>query len=240
MQQKKYDKAKERFKIQRARNEDNVHKLRKEFLDKEKGHWRNVALAQEAEEWERKQRGEAMEIVEFLELERRFDGEARRRSAPAQMQERREVPVFEDVLKLPLPMSRSVSRETQQEEDEQENLRDVTPEGPATLGPIRPLRTPAKQIITTVAVDFGDAEDEEMGGEDKENAAPSAEVQAILKTPMTIDRAAALAAIEWRRGRARSFVAGASGLATPGKLGVSVDKRDVSAPAITMSVGRKK
>jgi len=84
----------------------------------------------------------------------------------------------------------------------------------------------------------------EGGGEDKENQTPqkqpSQTMQEVLKTPMTMDRAAALAAIEYRRGRAKSFM----NAQTPKKMDMGAgggERRDVSAPPlITMSVGRRK
>ncbi|TKX24969.1 hypothetical protein C1H76_2746 [Elsinoe australis] len=266
--EKKYEKAKDRFKLQRSKNEEAMQAVKSEFLEKEKDHWRNVAVAQEAEEWERTLRIQANELIEFVELERTFEIETikRRRTseetkeevrsvsegtADVAVEEETEDATMEDTTVVPEPRqqhprdeepveSRPVSRgsetaEPEQEEDDDhlhvqrssESLREVTPEGPPSMS-IRPFHTPAKQV-TRVPVDFGDVED-------KENRAPAV-AAAVLKTPMTMDRAAALAAIEYRRGRARSFM---NAQMTPKTLAL-VDKRDVSAPAmVTMTVGRKR
>ncbi|KAG8623876.1 hypothetical protein KVT40_008852 [Elsinoe batatas] len=275
--EKKYEKAKERFKQQRARNEEVVQALKGEFLEKEKGHWRNVAVAQEAEEWERRLRVEASELVEFVELEKRFELELVRRrwTAPAVREsvkedkkvqaveiraevmdlneeaivleeeengegektlvvpEQRQRRVLQEVTIESRPVSRGSDTAHSETDDrlnpqsDHESLREVTPEGPPSMS-IRPFATPARQVIR-VPVNFDDVED-------KENKAP-ATVADVLKTPMTMDRAAALAAIEYRRGRARSFM---NAQMTPKTLGIA-DKRDVSAPAtVTMTVGRKR
>jgi len=88
--------------------------------------------------------------------------------------------------------------------------------------------TPKKQTLT-IPVRFGD---------DKENTTPQeGQDTSVLKMPLTIDRAAALAAIQYRRGRAKSFV---NGQVTPKKLLLVDPRRDVSAPPlVTMSVGRR-
>ncbi|KAF2148524.1 hypothetical protein K461DRAFT_297935 [Myriangium duriaei CBS 260.36] len=258
--EKKYEKAKDRFKLQRVKNDEAMHKARAEFLEKEKGHWRNVAVAQEAEEWERKLRTDATELVSFLELERNFDVGSRKSisrpasvvkshtrhveqpSAPAQEQPDQDMPDSTTDEQSPTASRRAtpdLDTATSRPSSRQHLHpnphidRELTPEGPPSM-PIRPYHTPAKQV-TRIPVDFGDAEPE-TDSEDKENAQPPT-VADVLKTPLTIDRAAALAAIEYRRGRARSFM---NAQMTPKTLAV-VDKRDVSAPAmVTMSVGRKK
>ncbi|GAM91598.1 hypothetical protein ANO11243_096500 [Dothideomycetidae sp. 11243] len=249
--QKKYEKAKDRFKLQRAKNDEAMHKARSEFLEKEKGHWRNVAVAQEAEEWERKLKTEAMDLVAFLELEKKIDAEAassRNSIAPAQSEARPEPLRATSIPPIRLP-DEDEEVDTQMADDDDQNQstrhlsastapdsREVTPDVPPSLA-IMNYITPAKQT-TRIRVDFGDSGDEEAdsGEEDKENARPPPQ-QDVLKTPLTIDRAAALAAIEYRRGRARSFV---NGQVTPKVLSLA-DKRDVSAPAaVTMSVGRKR
>ncbi|PNS18491.1 hypothetical protein CAC42_6308 [Sphaceloma murrayae] len=262
--EKKYDKAKDRFKMQRAKNEEAIHVLKTDFMEKEKGHWRNVAMAQEAEEWERKLRIDYQGLLDFVELERRFEAESLRGEqtpgevAPHQLQMKedvetaiQEVDVDVDMEKVTVAQDRQsrqatesnaeftrpTSRGSEAAEDSEnerlmaqrssDSLREVTPEGPPSM-PIRPFATPAKQVLR-VPVDFGDVED-------KENRAPVT-VSDALKTPVTIDRAAALAAIEYRRGRARSFM---NAQMTPKTLSLA-DKRDVSAPAmVTMTVGRKR
>ena len=99
------------------------------------------------------------------------------------------------------------------------------------------IQTPRKQF-TKIPMKFNDDDDNE--NEDKENHTPQQQQKESsqgLKTPLTIDRAAALAAIQYRRGRAKSFM---NHQATPRKLALVDPRRDVSAPPlVTMSVGRK-
>ncbi|KAK3070840.1 hypothetical protein LTR53_009731 [Teratosphaeriaceae sp. CCFEE 6253] len=73
--------------------------------------------------------------------------------------------------------------------------------------------------------------------EDAENIPPATHDNAIAESEPTFDRAAALAAIEYRRGRAKSFQAGHL---TPRKQmleGVGAQRRDISAPALGGKVG---
>ena len=200
-----------------------MQKVRAEFLEKEKGHWRSVAVAHEAEEWERKQKADAAELIAFLELERRFAVECASRAslAPPTPAESPAIPTAPAVMQtLAAPPQKQANR-------------DVTPDGPPSLALHAPYRTPAKQT-SRGPVDFGDEAE-------KENAAPApgpGPVADAPKTPVTMDRAAALAAIEYRRNRARSFMAAQT---TPRAAAGVMDKRDMSAPAmVTMSVGRRK
>jgi len=262
--QKKYEKAKDRFKMQRAKHADETHKASKDHMENDKRLWRTVALAQEETEWERQLRTEAQELLDFVEVERYFEAVAQKRSLQAR----------ENGLKRFSPGPEqditSISFQTAQEEDtpiemeaEIETSEQTTAEAEADVDmhesetaaqnetrngqqtddfaveecdmiSVQAVQTPKRQILK-IPVHFNDG-DSQAEGEDKENQTPAPTMQDVLKTPMTMDRAAALAAIEYRRGRAKSFLAAK----TPQKLDM-VDRRDVSAPPlITMSVGRKK
>lgn len=98
------------------------------------------------------------------------------------------------------------------------------------------LRTPSRQISVPNILDAP-------------NTAPNAgtaatpssgDFSALLGKGEVIDRAAALAAIQYRRGRAKSFVGGASAQMTPKRRELlEAARRDVSAPPlVTMSVGK--
>jgi len=129
-------------------------------------------------------------------------------------------------------MTESEWRSENEETDDQQ-ADDIAVEE-SDLISVQTMQTPKRQILK-IPVHFNDG-DSQAEGEDKENQTPAPTMEDVLKTPMTMDRAAALAAIEYRRGRAKSFLAAK----TPQKLDM-VDRRDVSAPPlITMSVGRKK
>lgn len=70
MIQKKYEKAKAHFRAQRSKHEEATRKAAKEFMEREKQHWRAQAAAEEELEWERKLRVEAYELAAFMEIER--------------------------------------------------------------------------------------------------------------------------------------------------------------------------
>ena len=269
--QKKYEKAKDRFKLQRAKHADETHKAQKEHMENEKRHWRTVALAQEETQWERSLRAETNSLLEYVELERHFEALTTEKMLLAK-------PVAVVVKSLSPGPEQDISFQTAREseaiifDDDEEQDADIEIEddaAPETMTdsavavavvvaqPMHkrsastksiydearameaaidmsemmeptPIQTPKRQTATRVPVHFGD-------GEDKENQTPQT-VQDVLKTPMTMDRAAALAAIEYRRGRAKSFM----NAQTPKKSEVA-DRRDVSAPPlITMSIGRNK
>jgi len=271
--QKKYEKAKDRFKLQRAKHADETHKAQKEHMENEKRHWRTVALAQEEAQWERSLRAETHSLLEYVELERRFEALATKKTmltrpvavvvkslSPGPEQDisfqtarESEAVVFDDE-----EVDMDVATEDQEAYEKETTLQTMT-DSAVVVAVSQPMHkrsasaksiydearameaaidisefvelthihTPKRQQATRVPVHFGD-------GEDKENQTPHA-VRDVLKTPMTMDRAAALAAIEYRRGRAKSFM----NAQTPKKSEVT-DRRDVSAPPlITMSVGRK-
>ena len=264
LMQKKYEKAKDRFKMQRAKHADELHKVQKEHMEMDKRHWRSIALTQEEVEWERRLRTDAHELLGFVELEREFQAKVvrrapvLRRSAPIEAvkrlspgpeqdlsfqtaQESEEVLVFDEEGEVTRAESRETTPQTAEtdpamtvlQEPHARTTRNATPgddttdESHETAPSMRDVQTPKRQI-TRVPVHFGDSED-------KENQTPQT-VQDVLKAPLTIDRAAALAAIEYRRGRAKSFM----NAPTPKKLEL-LDRRDVSAPPlITMSVRRNK
>lgn len=264
MFQKKYEKAKDRFKMQRAKHADEMHKASKDHMENDKRLWRTVALAQEQTEWERQLKTEAQELLDFVEVERYFEAVAHRQSVQARSNGlKRFSPGPEQDIT-------SISFQTAQEEDTPVELEtetgaseNKTAEAQADVDmhvsvaagqnkdrnaqqandvaveeydmiSVQAVQTPKRQILR-IPVHFNDG-DSQTEGEDKENKTPAPTIQDVLKTPMTMDRAAALAAIEYRRGRAKSFLAAQ----TPQKLDM-VDRRDVSAPPlITMTVGRRK
>ena len=86
--QKKYEKAKDRFKLQRAKHEDAMKKAQKDYMENEKRHWRSVALVQEEAGWERLLRVRASEVLEFVEIERRFQVEELERTHARELQSR--------------------------------------------------------------------------------------------------------------------------------------------------------
>ena len=270
--QKKYEKAKDRFKMQRAKHAEEMHKASKEHMENDKRLWRTVALAQEETEWERQVRVEAHELLDFVELERYFEVVTSKRLLQAtdsglkrfspgpeqditsisfQTAQEEDTPVEAEAKAeagaeaeaeadehsnaeagAEVNMTESESRSENEETDDQQTD-DVAVEE-SDLISVQAMQTPKRQILK-IPVHFNDGEGQ-AEGEDKENQTPAPTMQDVLKTPMTMDRAAALAAIEYRRGRAKSFLAAK----TPQKLDM-VDRRDVSAPPlVTMSVGRKK
>lgn len=262
--QKKYEKAKDRFKMQRAKHADEMHKASKDHMENDKRLWRTVALAQEETEWERQLRIEAQELLDFVEVERYFEAVAQKQSllarsnglkrfSPGPEQDITSIS-FQTAQEEEAPGQEGADSEASEKttaeaetdvnmhesdaaaQDEDRNAQqaaDVALEEYDMIS-VQAVQTPKRQILK-VPVHFNDG-DSQTEGEDKENQTPASTIQDVLKTPMTMDRAAALAAIEYRRGRARSFLAAQ----TPQKLDM-VDRRDVSAPPlITMTVGRRK
>lgn len=137
------------------------------------------------------------------------------RSEPA-VQSRRPLQPLPSDLTPPCDLARPSDSAICDDEDD-----DKTTPPPTTATPLRQTKF--------VPVHFGD---------DKENQTPiQIHDAAVLDAPLTIDRAAALAAIKYRRGRAKSFMNAQS---TPKKLEM-LDRRDMSAPPlVTMTVGRPK
>ncbi|GAB7349700.1 hypothetical protein MBLNU459_g0443t1 [Dothideomycetes sp. NU459] len=70
--ERKYEKAKERFREQRIKNDEGKSKMAKEFMEREKQHWRQTTAAEEQMRWERKLRTDAHDLLAFLEIERHF------------------------------------------------------------------------------------------------------------------------------------------------------------------------
>lgn len=289
--QRKYDKAKERFKQLRRQNEENIQKIEHEHLETEKVHWRTVAAAQEEAAWEKSLREQARALLDFVCVEHRVEKEilarrpaptpiiapaetadtlcpqqeplSRSSSADAAIDDSQTIvhsPVEDPTLSFLAP--RTGRRSSSYRSRNKSRRSSVTPpldtdHSPSTLlvtptpiptivesesalddysqphnlnDTVTPARLPQGQH--KIAVDFGDEE----AGEDKENQTPRHFVPrpGMPKTPLTIDRAAALAAIQYRRGRAQSFV----NAHTPGRIGVG-DRRDVSAPPlVSLAVGR--
>lgn len=67
--QKKYEKAKERFKQQKVKHEEQMRKMQKEYMEREKLHWRQQQQLQEEAEWERHLRTDANDLIAYLEIE---------------------------------------------------------------------------------------------------------------------------------------------------------------------------
>lgn len=118
-----------------------------------------------------------------------------------------------------------------------------SPPGPAQPLPSTPFRQQASvrtiTTTTTIPMQFTPAKPSHPHQEEDENVAPTANPISPRDrsgSAPTFDREAALAAIAYRRGRAKSI---AMGHATPRKQmieGVSKERRDISAPAL----GQKK
>ncbi|KAF1343836.1 hypothetical protein BDV97DRAFT_402803 [Delphinella strobiligena] len=70
--EKKYEKAKVHFRTQRGKHDEITRKAQKEFLEREKQHWRDRTAIEEELEWERQLRVDAHELVAFMEIERHF------------------------------------------------------------------------------------------------------------------------------------------------------------------------
>ena len=289
--QKKYEKAKDRFKLQRAKNEETLKKAGREHMENEKRHWRTVAQAQEEAEWERLLRIRTQALIEFVETETRFEVEDMRRAHTRELEIRNRCD-------SPIPRCETVTVSMMTEriiydcaiEDEDDQVRGLSSETRAsseeTTIVSRDHRTPSPAIwyevspehrqpstemrlplITNtpkrIPMNFGPQEPSQATEDDaveefdndKENLTPqhtipqrppflsatsNANLQtplprsktetdqwAALKTPLTIDRAAALAAIQYRRGRAKSFM---NAQQTPRKVELDDLRRDISAP----------
>jgi hypothetical protein len=67
--QKKYEKAKERFKQQKTKHEDQLRKMQKEYMEREKLHWKQQQLLQEEVDWEKKLRTDSNDLIAFLEID---------------------------------------------------------------------------------------------------------------------------------------------------------------------------
>jgi hypothetical protein len=67
--QKKYEKAKERFKQQKVKHEDQLRKMQKEYMEREKLHWRQQQQLQEEVDWEKKLRADSNDLIAFLEID---------------------------------------------------------------------------------------------------------------------------------------------------------------------------
>lgn len=318
-----------------------MHAVKQEFMEAEKDRWRSIAVAQEAEEWERKLYNDALDLVEYMELEKRLSVHRSLSTTDRQRKSLRhrlsqagsdrslnlctisvntkdtkvQDMLIDDINEVEListsvtkfttftadstqlqqsqslPVIPRINTEITLDIDQHDDLREVTPEGPASLAKRNlndcgdeefsialSYRTPIKHTLT-IPVRF-DPDTEIESSEDKENHAPlinmtpnkpstplppysslstptthsysnlltlqemnRTEMIETLKTPSTIDRAAALKAIESRRLRARSMALlqpdqGQSGeqsrdvmLRGEGDLRNHSSKREVSAPA---------
>lgn len=60
------------FRTQRGKHDEITRKAQKEFLEREKQHWRDRTAIEEELEWERQLRVDAHELVTFMEIERHF------------------------------------------------------------------------------------------------------------------------------------------------------------------------
>jgi hypothetical protein len=69
VKQKKYEKAKERFKQQKVKHEDQLRKMQKEYMEREKLHWRQQQQLQEEVDWEKKLRADSNDLIAFLEID---------------------------------------------------------------------------------------------------------------------------------------------------------------------------
>ncbi|KAI5242737.1 hypothetical protein E4T42_07608 [Aureobasidium subglaciale] len=67
--EKKYEKAKERFKQQKVKHEEQLRKMQKEYMEREKLHWRQQQLLQEEVDWEKKLRADSNDLIAFLEID---------------------------------------------------------------------------------------------------------------------------------------------------------------------------
>ena len=67
--QKKYEKAKERFKQQKQKHADQLRKMQKEYMEREKLHWRQQQQLQEEVDWEKKLRANSNDLIAFLEID---------------------------------------------------------------------------------------------------------------------------------------------------------------------------
>ncbi|KAI5238299.1 hypothetical protein E4T43_07546 [Aureobasidium subglaciale] len=67
--EKKYEKAKERFKQQKVKHEEQLRKMQKEYMEREKLHWRQQQQLQEEVDWEKKLRADSNDLIAFLEID---------------------------------------------------------------------------------------------------------------------------------------------------------------------------
>ncbi|KAG9835261.1 hypothetical protein KCV05_g11496, partial [Aureobasidium melanogenum] len=67
--EKKYEKAKERFKQQKVKHEEQLRKSQKEYMEREKLHWRQQQQLQEEVDWEKKLRADSNDLIAFLEID---------------------------------------------------------------------------------------------------------------------------------------------------------------------------
>ncbi|KAI5197354.1 hypothetical protein E4T39_07355 [Aureobasidium subglaciale] len=67
--EKKYEKAKERFKQQKVKHEEQLRKMQKEYMEREKLHWRQQQQLQEEVDWEKKLRIDSDDLIAFLEID---------------------------------------------------------------------------------------------------------------------------------------------------------------------------
>ncbi|KAL1296771.1 hypothetical protein AAFC00_000235 [Neodothiora populina] len=70
--EKKYEKAKAHFRAQRSKHDEATRKAAKEFMEREKQHWRAQSAVEEEIEWERKLRVDAYDLIAFMEVERQM------------------------------------------------------------------------------------------------------------------------------------------------------------------------
>ncbi|KAK5685270.1 hypothetical protein LTS10_003348 [Elasticomyces elasticus] len=141
----------------------------------------------------------------------------------------------------PRPMPAQPEVEGSPEIDDTEPLPSSTP--PQTPAPTHQRTHPPMlrtiTTTTTIPIQFTPiSKPMQYNPEDAENIPPRPESAADSSSEHVVDRAAALAAIEYRRGRAKSFQAGHL---TPRKQmleGVNVSqRRDISAPALGGKIG---
>ncbi|KAK5691332.1 hypothetical protein LTR17_025665 [Elasticomyces elasticus] len=141
----------------------------------------------------------------------------------------------------PHPTPAQPEIEASPEADETEPLPSSTP--PQTPAPTHQRTHPPMlrtiTTTTTIPIQFTPiSKPMQYNPEDAENIPPRPESAADSSSEHVVDRAAALAAIEYRRGRAKSFQAGHL---TPRKQmleGVNVSqRRDISAPALGGKIG---
>lgn len=67
--QKKYEKAKERFKQQKVKHEEQLRKVQRDYMEREKLHWRQQQQLQEEADWEKKLRADSNDLIAFLEID---------------------------------------------------------------------------------------------------------------------------------------------------------------------------
>ncbi|KAI4730749.1 hypothetical protein E4T49_01518 [Aureobasidium sp. EXF-10728] len=67
--EKKYEKAKERFKQQKVKHEEQLRKMQRDYMEREKLHWRQQQQLQEEADWEKKLRADSNDLIAFLEID---------------------------------------------------------------------------------------------------------------------------------------------------------------------------